>query len=273
MRTFFVRMFISPLLAVGLTTSYAQTAAAPSPANIPPNTRSPQISLVNQGFQPNNVLGLWLATDPIYRTNYPTKAVPLALSCTSATTTTGVVTIPRGAYFRQATNSEPDSDGSMVINLYEVPDDPSKPEADLRSSFFGAPLRLCLSGPNSITQEHYERRGGLSTGVLVVPFKIRSNGDLFGDGMIGPYLAYQVAKVSVLASAGISQISTVELGGDTIKNESGFTLALGFRFAVKKNWDVAFIIGADHLSGRVGKAWRYQDKPWASIAIGVNLDK
>jgi len=42
---------------------------------------------------------------------------------------------------------------------------------------------------------------------------------------------------------------------------------------VAKDWDIAFLIGVDHLSGDKGKNWQYQDEVWFSFAIGFNFTR
>ncbi|MGJ4749066.1 hypothetical protein ACQV5M_22070, partial [Leptospira sp. SA-E8] len=63
-----------------------------------------------------------VASDPIYRTNYPVKILPQTESCGATDVDENLIKfLPAGSFFRQATFSEPENDGSMLINIYEVP--------------------------------------------------------------------------------------------------------------------------------------------------------
>jgi hypothetical protein len=81
-------------------------------------------------------------------------------------------------------------------------------------------------------------------------------------------------RFKVLATAGLSQISTVEGGASSeIKSETGLSSALGINFRLGKDWDIALIAGIDRLSGAAGEMWKYQNKPWVSFAIGFNFTR
>ncbi|NVJ50086.1 MAG: hypothetical protein HWE13_02595 [Gammaproteobacteria bacterium] len=127
--------------------------------------------------------------------------------------------------------------------------------------------KLCLK---SIPNYSYRRTGGLDTGILVVPFKLRQ-GDIFNDSTIGPYLAFRDESISYIAALGLSQISLVDNSNSEIKTATGITLAMGIIWEVNPEFDVAFIAGADHLSGSEGDSWQHQDEVWLSFAIGYNF--
>lgn len=138
--------------------------------------------------------------------------------------------------------------------------------------YFSAPHKVCLNGKHRVQKSNYKRVGGISTGVLVVPFKLR-DGDLYSDSTIGPYLSYKWEVIEVLATAGLSQISVSEVGTEDVESETGLTVAIGINFEIDKNWDVAFLFGADHLSGDKGDEWEYQDDIWVSFGIGFNFTR
>ena len=117
----------------------------------------------------------------------------------------------------------------------------------------------------------------LTSGTLVVPFKLRANdGSLTGDATIGMYAGIRKDLFSIfdtifLASFGLSNI-TVSAGENDNETRLGVTVALGF---IITDWDkvqIGFITGIDHLGGETGKNWEYEDDPWFSVMIGYTFD-
>lgn len=138
----------------------------------------------------------------------------------------------------------------------------------------GKPYMLCVgtSAPtNSMIPEWEIRRvGGVDTGILVIPFKVRQ-GDLFSDSTIGPYFAFSGSVFTLLTTFGLSQV-TVKASGETdVKTETGLTFALGAVWKLKKDWNIGLVVGADHLSGEAGQNFKFQNKPWWSFAIGYQF--
>ena len=103
--------------------------------------------------------------------------------------------------------------------------------------------------------------------------KIEVQQILYSDSTIGPYLSYKWEVVEILATAGLSQISVTQIGTDDVESKTGVSIAAGINFEINNDWDVAFIVGADHLSGDDGKNWEFQDKAWISFAIGFNFTR
>lgn len=138
----------------------------------------------------------------------------------------------------------------------------------------GKPYMVCIGAPtenNSVTADWAIRRaGGVDTGVLVIPFKVRQ-GDLFSDSTIGPYFAFSGSTFTLLTTFGLTQV-TVKASNETdVKTETGLTVALGAVWRLKKDWDIGLVVGADHLSGEAGQNFKFQNKPWWSFAIGYQF--
>jgi len=171
--------------------------------------------------------------------------------------------LPKGSKFRESLDYDAQTATESIIHVYEAPaEDP----------WFSSPFKLCKKGINEVQKSNYKRIGGVSTGLMVVPFKLRS-GDLYSDSAIGPYISYKLERFELLAIAGLSQISVSEIGTEKVESKTGITVGGGFSFEVAKDWDVAIIFGADHLSGDLGETWAYQDKMWVSFAIGFNFTR
>jgi len=129
------------------------------------------------------------------------------------------------------------------------------------------PYKIC----KNITKNYkYKRAGGIDTGILVVPYKVRS-GDLFGDSTLGPYIALKGSSISLLATFGLTQVSVADISTSDVKTESGLSYALGTVWSVTGDFDIGLIVGKDHLSGTAGDNFKYQDKTWWSFAIGYNF--
>ncbi|MBL8326239.1 MAG: hypothetical protein JNJ89_14905 [Rubrivivax sp.] len=214
-----------------------------------------------------------LSTTPAYRSIYQFDLLALSPGCAATKLDAkDKVRLPKDTYFRESLDREAQTVESLVVHIYRVDEEAGGKDATA-AKYFSQPYRLCLSGEYAVPRSYYRRVGGFNTGLLVVPFKLR-RGDIFSDSTIGPYLSYKWDIVEVLATAGLSQISTVENGSGTdIKSETGLTGAMGVNFQLGKDWDIAFIAGVDRLSGAVGKAWKYQNKPWVSFAIGFNFTR
>lgn len=129
------------------------------------------------------------------------------------------------------------------------------------------PYKLCI---DDTTNYKYKRAGGIDTGILVVPFKVRS-GDLFGDSTLGPYIALKGESISLLATFGLTQVSVTDLTTKDVKSESGLSYAIGTIWSVTDDFDLGLVVGRDHLSGSAGDNFKFQDKTWWSFAIGYNF--
>lgn len=153
------------------------------------------------------------------------------------------------------------------INDEGVSNEAAKPE-------LGKAYKVCIGVPavdnNMISPWDIRRAGGVDTGILVIPFKVRQ-GDLFSDSTIGPYFAFSGSVFTLLTTFGLSQV-TVKASGETdVKTETGLTFAIGTVWRLKKDWNIGLVVGVDHLSGEAGRNFTFQDSPWWSFAIGYQF--
>lgn len=144
-------------------------------------------------------------------------------------------------------------------------------ETTASSPTLGTAYRLCIK-EEDVPEWKIRRAGGIDTGVLVIPFKVRS-GSLYSDSTVGPYIAGSGSTISLLATFGLTQISTKPRDQSELKEETGLTFALGTIWRVKKDWDIGLVAGIDHLSGDAGRDFRFQNKWWWSFSIGYNFTK
>ena len=201
--------------------------------------------------------------------------MPEAESCDASSDK--VVTLPKNSYFRQTLDRDAQTVDHLMVHVFQVKEPvvaggAMSPRAYAEQTYFSQPFKLCMTGANRVSPSRYKRVGGVSTGFLVVPFKLR-DGDIYSDAAIGPYISYRWHVIELLATAGISQISVSEIGSDDVESRTGLTVAGGINFSIDKNWDVALLVGADRLSGALGDQWAYQGKAWFSFAIGFNFTR
>ena len=212
------------------------------------------------------------STTPTYRSLYKMEVLDVDVSCDANSLDASKVTeLPKSALFRKTFDENAQTENEMVVHVYDVPSEQGK-ENETKDKYFSKPFKICTAGKNYTSKSKYNRVGGMNTGVLFVPFKMRS-GDLFADTEVGPYVSYKFEKLEYLLNVGISQISISEVGTKDVESKTGLTVALGVNFEVAKNWDIAILSGVDHLSGAEGDTWEYQDKPWLSFSIGFNFTR
>ncbi|CAM4196068.1 hypothetical protein F901_00835 [Acinetobacter dispersus] len=245
-----------------LLSGYAATVVA-----APKETYCNDQRCVNENFIPF----FWKFTlEPNFRTTYPTQFLHEDVDC-GTKDNSKVIPVPPNTYFLESVKSIPENKDYMLVNIGSVRIQETRPNAstkeEYKNKYLKDTLKLCRVGEYKVDADDYRRVGGMDTGFLVVPFKFRS-GDIYGDAAIGPYISYKIDRAEILATAGITQISTVETGGKDIKSETGVTGSVGLKFNVKSNWSIGLIGGVDHLSGSAGNEWKYQDKWWWSFAIG-----
>ena len=223
----------------------------------------------------NDTRAFWGITfTPSFKNTYEIDLINTTDTCDGNLTPT---TLPKKSYFKQTLDKNAQNEKEMIVHIYEVDefDDGNSSTTNKKATedkYFSKPFKLCLEGNNAVEKSYYKRVGGVSTGLLVVPFKLRS-GDIFSDSTIGQYISYKWEVIELLATAGLSQISVSEIGTNEIETKTGITYAFGVNFEIDKNWDLALLVGADHLSGATGDNWQYQDKAWVSFAIGFNFTR
>ena len=208
---------------------------------------------------------------PSYKNTYEINLLPLSSSCDGPTRVTGTP-LPKRSYFKQTLDHDAQTAKEMIVHVYDVEVDENAKKKTTELKYFNNPFRLCLSGASEVSRSNYTRVGGVSTGLLVVPFKFR-DGDIYSDSTIGQYISYKWEVIEVLATAGLSQISISEVGTSEVESKTGLTLAFGVNFEIAKNWDIAVLVGQDHLSGNDGDDWEFQDDAWVSFAIGFNFTR
>lgn len=213
---------------------------------------------------------------PVYENHYEINLLHPSESCqTESVGKDKKKTLPKYSFFRQTLDHDAQTPNATIVHVYEVD---ANAAADITKSgkdefgLFDTPFKLCRNGTNHVQRSLFKRIGGVNTGILVVPFKVRQ-GDIFSDSTIGPYISYQWAVIEVLATGGLSQISVSEVGTDEVESKTGLTYAVGLNFEIDTNWDIALIAGKDRLSGNDGDTWKYQDDWWWSFAIGFNFTR
>lgn len=221
-----------------------------------------------------------LSFTPLYKSLYDIRLFRMGDdgACERGASDEGTVMVPARSYMRRTLDPQGNSSTRELVHVYQVPrgarigDAEPLSDEEARETYFSRPLLLCLQGAGRVSRSLYRRVGGVNTGLLVVPFKLR-DGNVYTDSTIGPYVAYRWEIIEVLATAGLSQISISQVGTEDIETRTGLTVAAGVNFALDENWDIAFLVGADHLSGTDGATWEYQDKIWLSFAIGFNFTR
>lgn len=98
-------------------------------------------------------------------------------------------------------------------------------------------------------------------------------GDIFGDATVGPYFGFQGSWLTLLATAGSTQVSVKDVSTGDQMTETGITVAGGVVFSISKDFDIAAVVGVDHLSGNAAKSFAYQNSPWVPFAIGYKFTK
>ena len=137
--------------------------------------------------------------------------------------------------------------------------------------------KFCLAETNNKFPENkkprYDRIGGITSGVLVVPFKLRGTDSLSGDATVGPYFGFQSERIKIAFSIGLSQIALEEDTSGNVKNETGLTFATGFIYSLNKDFDLALIAGQDRVFGDARDKFEHQGDWWLSFGIGYNFTK
>lgn len=172
----------------------------------------------------------------------------------------GGYSVGKGSVFGEEDHDEKAKE--MIISFDFIKDDGGANLPDLNT-----PYKLCT---DHVKGYKYRRVGGVDTGVLVVPFKIR-DGDIFGDATLGPYFAFKGNNISLLATFGLTQIGVSDVGESDVSSETGLSAAVGLVWSLTKIFDIGLVVGKDHLSGNAGDNFKYQDDTWWSFSIGYNF--
>lgn len=221
----------------------------------------------------NTFLGMGISFKPVYKNQYELNLINISNSCEAESLSEKDITkLPKNSFFKKTLDNQGQNSNEMLVHVYEL-DKGEKEESEVVDKYFNSPFKVCLNGKHRVQQSLYKRVGGVNTGVLVVPFKLRDKKNIYSDSTIGPYISYKWAVMEILATAGISQISVSEVGTEDVNTETGLTGAIGLNFEIDTNWDVAFLIGKDYLSGEKGRNWEYQGDNWISFGIGFNFTR
>jgi hypothetical protein len=118
--------------------------------------------------------------------------------------------------------------------------------------------------------------GGHTGGWMVVPYKHRyTSGETMGDPMIGGYWGYKSQwlgyQSTFVAGFGVSLVTKEEKNDTRYDLREAATIATGIFFDFSDSVHAGVLLGIDHLGGNGGNSWRYEDMPWASLAIGFKF--
>ena len=135
------------------------------------------------------------------------------------------------------------------------------------------PYFLCKNS-NITSPNYYKQVGGVTTGVLIIPLKIRNDFTLSGDSSIGPYVGLSGDEFTFMSTFGFTQLTIpVTTTGAELETRTGLTLAVGVNWKVREYFNIGFVAGFDHVAGDAGDRFTYQDKPWGSFAIGYTFTR
>jgi hypothetical protein len=124
---------------------------------------------------------------------------------------------------------------------------------------------------------YYTKSFLVEHGILVVPFKYRTkDGALAGESEIGYYIGGSRESLwgagTAFISAGLSQIPISDVNLN-LEYKTGISIAGGIILTDRDTFQVALVIGQDHLGGSAGKDWEYENNLWISFAIGYSFGK
>lgn len=119
---------------------------------------------------------------------------------------------------------------------------------------------------------------GDEAGILSVPFKVQlTDGKITSATSVGPYYGYVVGmgrekKMTILGSVGLTGISLVDVNSDDTDAKFGVTLAGGVVYEPFRNnpFQIGLLLGWDHIGD---ESYKYDDKWWASIAVGFSFKR
>ena len=213
----------------------------------------------DKGVENNNIFNTFFNIDITYKAKFDLENIMSKGTVCSAS---------EGDKYRAGKESifrEISSNEQEVLVIFDYVKDDGKKKGMLVE--INTPYKLCRK---ELQSYKYRRVGGMDAGALVVPFKMRS-GDLYGDPTLGSYVAFKGNYISLLATFGITQISVPDIETGEVTTESGFSYALGLIWSITDSFDVGLVAGVDHLSGRAGDDFEFQDDIWWSLAIGHNF--
>jgi hypothetical protein len=161
-------------------------------------------------------------------------------------------------------------DGCDVIRFWSVFENSSTDNENLvkEDLEYVLPNRI-----NGVPIEASTSTSGKTSGLLVLPYKYRTDdGSVTGEATVGYYAGWEFSFATLIASAGLSQVSLPVSETET-ENQSAVTLAGGVLLNNWDNVDIGLVIGIDHIGGNKGDTWQYEDDPWFSIMVGWNFSQ
>jgi len=121
---------------------------------------------------------------------------------------------------------------------------------------------------------------GLYAAALTVPlkyrFKLRNAPSALSTNFdISSALGYSFGVIGVTVTPvgfiGLATISLTDTNSVEVETHLGITYGGGVAVAFSPNFQLAFIGGADLLTGSIAERWPYQNKIWVSIGIGYKF--
>jgi hypothetical protein len=122
-------------------------------------------------------------------------------------------------------------------------------------------------------------RHGWAIGMLAVPYKFQLHDKSISSALsLGPYVGYRTENggtaLAWVVSAGlINNIPVAQVNGTGSVNRSGFSLATGLIFSIKKGTgiEVGLLVGQDRLGSNSSAPYPYEGKTWVSVAVGYKF--
>lgn len=125
------------------------------------------------------------------------------------------------------------------------------------------------------------RREGWDYGTLVVPFKFQlsDKSAVVASASLGAYIGYRVPWLRALdlrpvLFAGLSEVPVEQIGTGgkaTTETMAGLSYGGGVIGTIKDDFSWGLIFGADHVNSI--QQYKYQDKPWVSLVLGLSLSQ
>lgn len=118
---------------------------------------------------------------------------------------------------------------------------------------------------------------GFDHGGLTVPYKLRFNETTISpSATLGYYIGHKVSTginwyTSFIGTFGLTGIALNDVNSENVDNVLGISYGGGIIFNYDNKIQFGAIVGADIIGGDKGKDWKYENKPWVSIAIGFTF--
>lgn len=174
----------------------------------------------------------------------------------------------RGSIFHVNTRHDKDD---LVFIEFEYVAPAQNPPAKIARAEINKPYYLCKD-KNITSPNYYRQVGGVSTGIAIVPMKIRNDLTFSGDSTIGPYVGMSGENFSLLGLFGFSQLTVpVTAGSDELETRTGLSVAVGINWKVRDFFNLGIVGGIDHVAGDAGSRFAYQNAPWGAFMIGYSF--